>query len=414
MKLSMETDSKTPMRTTLGVSLLACYIMFRYMTGSFDLYILSGTVLILMMGRKQRMYLDVSDYFWIVYVLIVFFFGIIRDDTVVTIKRMILLSVLILLKIILQTGHNRWSKLFLDSLFALGFIHVVSIVIEITNPSFIRVVKNLLRVSDREHRAAYLNGITPQPAIVGFCISVFSCICVICVLRSEKTRVKYLLLSLFGVATLLLTGKRALFVEVVFCCFVLTYLYYAVIMKKSFQLFTIILIVLILIPFLMRLSVFSRNIDRLLYGDDAGRFLIWEVLIKNFKSSPLIGVGRNAYYSQMDIGAHNEYLRVLSENGLFGFVFFFLALMIPLIKTLCCIFVNRNAIRTLLFSDEKFIVLELLTSIFWQLLILLYALSGNPLTSSEQLCSYMAFTAMGLSAKTKLEHVITASKVDNP
>ena len=414
MKLSMEKDSKISKWTTLGVSLIACYIMFRYMLGSSELYFLSGIFLVLMRGKKLRMCLDVSDYFWIVYVLIVFFFGIIRDDIGITIKRTILFYVIIFSKILLQTDHNRWSKPFFDLLVALGLIHAVSIVIEVINPSFIRAVKNILKVSDSEHRAAYLNGITTQPAIVAFGISVFTCVCAICVLRSEKTRVKYLFLSLLGVSTLLLTGKRTLFIVVVFCCFVLIYLYYAVIMKKFFQLFTIILSVLMLLPFVMRLSVFSRNIDRLLYGDDAGRFLIWQVLIDNFKSSPLIGVGRNAYYSQMDIGAHDDYLRVLSENGLLGFTFFFLALMIPLVKTLGCIISNRDAIKSIVFSDDKYIVLELLASILGQLLILLYALTGNPLNSPEQLLSYMAFTSLGLSAKSRLEQAKNGDQVDNP
>ena len=166
-----------------------------------------------------------------------------------------------------------------------------------------------------------------------------------------------------------------------------------------------------MIPFVTRLPVFSRNIDRLLNGDDAGRYLIWQVLINNFKSSPIIGVGRNVYYSQMNIGAHNDYLRVLSENGLVGFTFCLLALMIPLLQMLRFIFYNRNAIRMMLFKEVKYLIFELLVSIFWQILILLYALTGNPLNSIEQLASYMAFTAMGVSAKRELELVIV--EVDN-
>lgn len=404
MKMSWELNSTIPKHTAIGISLLAWFIMFRYMVMSFDTIVLVGIVLILMINPKLRIRFDSSDYCWIIYALIVFCFGLIRDDKAITIKRIIVIFAAILLKILLQTDHKRWSERFINLLIVLGLIHTVSIVVEVINPSFIRTVRDILNVKQVVHRAAYLDGITSQAAIVGFCISIFTCLCVNNYLKSKETRVKYFLLSLLGVSTLLLTGKRALFVEVLFCCFIVTYLYYAVIMKKGFRLFTIVLVVILLIPFVTRLSVFSRNIDRLIYGDDAGRLIIWEVLINNFKSSPLIGVGRNAYYDQMDIGAHNEYLRVLSENGLLGFSFFFIALIIPLVKLTRTVIYNRNAIKQMVFTEDKYIVFELLTSICWQLLILLYALTGNPLNTINQFASYMAFTAMGLCAKKKIKN----------
>lgn len=406
MKQSTETSSRIPMHTVLGVSLIACFIMFRYMMVSFDVYIMLGIVLILMMTRILRVSFDGSDSFWVLYVLIMFSFGLVRDDIGITTKRMIFLSALILLKILLQTDEKEWSNTFFNLLLVLGLIHTTSIIIEVINPSFIRMIRNLLNISEIEHRAAYLDGITTQPSIAGFNISIFACVCVIKFFKSEKTNQKmYLLFFLLGMSALLLTGKRTLFVGIVFCCFVVAYMYYAIIMRKGFRLFTFILIILIILPFIARLPIFSRNVDRLLYGDDAGRFLIWKVLIDNFRRSPLIGVGRDVYTSQMDIGAHDDYLRVLSENGLLGFTFFFLALMLPLVKTMKTFFRKRNVIKMMVFTKDKYIVSELLASIFWQILILLYALTGNPLNTIEQLCSYMAFTAMGLSAIKKLKPV---------
>ena len=414
MRLSRESNRESngtiPMHTALGIFLLACFIMFKYLLKSIDVIALIGIELILLMSEKLRMRFEKSDYCWIVYALIQLFFGLIRDDIGLTIKKVILLFVLILLKILLQTEHKRWSEYFINLLIVLGLIHAVSIVVEVINPSLVRTVSKILNVKQFEHRAAYLNGITSQPAIVGFCISLFTCLCANYWLKSKGIKVKYFLLSLLGVSTLLLTGKRALFVEVLFCCFIVTYLYYAVIMKKDFQMFTIVLVVLLLVPFVTRSSVFSRNIDRLLYGDDAGRYSIWKVLVNNFKSSPLIGVGRNAYYNQMDIGAHNDYLRVLSENGLLGFSFFFMALIIPLAKMIWTVIYNQSAIKEMASTKEKYIVFELLTSICWQLLILLYALTGNPFTSTEQFASYMVFTAMGLSTKKKLELAMKETK----
>ena len=81
------------------------------------------------------------------------------------------------------------------------------------------MIRNLLNISEIEHRAAYLDGITTQPSIAGFNISIFACVCVIKFFKSEKTNQKmYLLFFLLGMSALLLTGKRTLFVGIVFCC----------------------------------------------------------------------------------------------------------------------------------------------------------------------------------------------------
>ena len=69
------------------------------------------------------------------------------------------------------------------------------------------------------------------------------------------------------------------------------------------------------------------------YEQDASamnRFDIWDVAIKMFKSSPLIGVGFRATYSQEIVdrfdpavewrAIHNIFICVLAEHGLIGFL----------------------------------------------------------------------------------------------
>ena len=104
----------------------------------------------------------------------------------------------------------------------------------------------------------------------------------------------------------------------------------------------------------------------------------------------------------MDIGAHNEYLRVLSENGLFGFVFFLPALLVPLLKILGVIVLKRVVLLQMLATEQRDEVFALLMSVFWQITILLYSMTGNPLNTIDQTTSYFVFVAIGTGAVRKL------------
>ena len=66
MRLSRESNRESngtiPMHTALGIFLLACFIMFKYLLKSIDVIALIGIELILLMSEKLRMRFEKSDY----------------------------------------------------------------------------------------------------------------------------------------------------------------------------------------------------------------------------------------------------------------------------------------------------------------------------------------------------------------
>ena len=397
------------MFTSICAFLIAFFIMFKYLLGGYYEFFLLGIVIIMMLRRTLKIKFDISDLFWVLYAIVRLSFGISRDSRFIVIRQFLLLMAWVFIKILLQSDSQSWRKKLSRFILLFGIIHSIGIVTEVIAPIFTKNIRNLLNIYsfiDMSH--VYRSGFTNQPGVAGFCISCFSCVCAIYFFQAEKKqKMKYLLLLLLGIFSLLLTGKRALFAEVVFVFFLISFFYYSVIRKKGVKFFIALFAIIALLPIIVTQPVVSDNIERLVNGDDAGRLVIWRFLLSNFKSSPVIGVGRNVFVSQISIGTHNEYLGVLSENGLFGFVFFLPALLLPLFKVIGTIVQNRKQLKLLLLTDHRDLVFDLLISAFFQITILLYALTGNPLTSAEQAVTYFTFTAIGLGAIGRLRQTIT-------
>jgi len=65
-------------------------------------------------------------------------------------------------------------------------------------------------------------------------------------------------------------------------------------------------------------------------GDLGGRVILWKESLSIFSQSPLIGIGSGALRSPLVLGtqAHNTFISVLTELGLFGFLLFLFILII--------------------------------------------------------------------------------------
>ena len=91
---------------------------------------------------------------------------------------------------------------------------------------------------------------------------------------------------------------------------------------------------------LERLSTFGTSISS---GDLGGRTDLWRGSIQIFIDHPLLGIGSGSTASSLQLGAvaHNTFLSILSELGLFGFIIFicmiislvFLAIKQPLLSS---------------------------------------------------------------------------------
>jgi putative inorganic carbon (hco3(-)) transporter len=86
-------------------------------------------------------------------------------------------------------------------------------------------------------------------------------------------------------------------------------------------------------------SIFDENLP-----ENVGRAVYWKTAVKIFRDEPIIGIGTGSWFlaypnyhqylyndenvlKTSEINPHNDFLEVLSENGIFGFIFFALLLI---------------------------------------------------------------------------------------
>ncbi|MCX6163576.1 MAG: O-antigen ligase family protein [Ignavibacteriae bacterium] len=110
-------------------------------------------------------------------------------------------------------------------------------------------------------------------------------------------------------------------------------------------------------------SIFDKD-----YPENSARINYWKTAIKIFEDEPITGIGTGSWFGiypnyngniyndenilkTSEINPHNDYLEVLSENGIFGFIFYTILLL-------------TIGIKLLRETKEKILVLPILLSYF--------------------------------------------------
>lgn len=126
-----------------------------------------------------------------------------------------------------------------------------------------------------------------------------------------------------------------------------------------------------------------------------GRETLWTYALNIFAENPIMGSGYGTYnkvITQMgfawEADAHNSYLQILCETGSIGFILFSTFLIVVFLKT-----------STLIIKlSEIGVDLKLLNiSFYFQLLLLIYGITGNPFHMYSQI--YLYFVALALMSK---------------
>lgn len=120
-----------------------------------------------------------------------------------------------------------------------------------------------------------------------------------------------------------------------------------------------------------------------------GRETIYESVFDSFMEHPIFGNGVGSTLSIIDISAHNIYLQLLNDYGVFGTVFFLLLFGMILLKALKVLYI--------LVSMKSKYTVYVLFSIYIQVIFLVYGLSGNPLYDNFILFSYVLIAAIPFS-----------------
>ncbi len=201
------------------------------------------------------------------------------------------------------------------------------------------------------------------------------------VFRHKYTRNIILALSIFAI---ILTSKRGVALALLIAL-AITHL-----IDKEFSFHSVITIFSLSVAAIvgiMIIGLFNESVGAFLLRFEAteggdittGRGEIWQGAIDNL-SNIIIGMGTGASYTIFDAGLHNIYLQLFYDHGIIGvfvyIVFFYYNLKLA---------IKRKE----------------LISIFIQLLVLIYGLSGNPIYSNSFFIVYIIFSLQSIETTNK-------------
>ena len=146
------------------------------------------------------------------------------------------------------------------------------------------------------------------------------------------------------------------------------------------------------LDFFSDLPGLSRVVDSMIgyeSGDDitTKRNEINELLLSQFLSNPILGIGVGEIFERFHVDSHNIYLLVLAEQGLIGFFIFTAPLLM-------CI---TNTIKELRKKSTKFFNGTLSFSLFCQFVMVLYFMTEN----ADLFVSIVSFCAIGMLVDVK-------------
>ena len=250
----------------------------------------------------------------------------------------------------------------------------------------------------------YNPGLTSHYSMNGMYLS-FAIIYFFSQFLSKKEK-KYIFWTFLAILAILFNAKRGPLIFSIMSCMVM-YLFYNK-EKMTNKIFKGSIILLLGIVSILIISSFVPQIlnvvDRFEKAFETGNFLngredFYDLAKELWKDSILFGNGWGAfsYYFQeylYDVGygveyldAHNVYLQLLCETGLFGFLFYVVIMITSFVET----------IKSISQVNDSFNELQLYFSLGYQTFFILYCFSGNPLYDIQ--CYAIYFICIGISIK---------------
>lgn len=230
--------------------------------------------------------------------------------------------------------------------------------------------------------------------------------------QSKLIKVCHLMLF---VISLLLTGKRGPVVFIGAAMFAVYYLHLS--NRPKGRIVRIIGIgILVICLFAILFSIFpslstflNRFISLSESGDiTLGRERYWQLAIMCFARNPIFGIGWGRFeavsaemYSNA-VDAHNNYLQILCETGIVGFLIFMGMALAGLYRTV------KLYQQCILKSEETFYTYLIAFSVGFQIFFLLYGFSGNPLYTT---ITYMPYFVCYIITRTMERKMIEEENV---
>lgn len=346
----------------------------------------------------QRKVLSYSN-IWIIFaVIFVIFYNqmLYSDSYYVTIRWIYFFIILLLIGNSKVNYYEKYVKL----LIGIGFVNVVASFFFLLVPRIYTAMYNIWGywpTGTDNGRLGYRAGIASHYSENAM-IMTMVLLAIFAILLSKNTKsgfVKrkkmYVLLFVLTLTAVILTTKRAHILFGFISAIVTYYLYKPD--KRTERFFKAAIIVVISLILFYVASFFVPAVNEVLMrflniGEDqesATRFSMWALALKNFKSSPIFGIGWGGYKYQFNqylfnphvraeryayLNAHNVYLQLLAETGIIGFGLFITGAIIAFMKTVQLL--KRPQIK-----ENENLRAVVLFAMITQLFIFMYSFTGN-------------------------------------
>ena len=330
-----------------------------------------------------------------------------------------LVAVIVLTFVLSQQTY--WEDSAIKIMAALGMVHVAAtILFFLSNDLFSSTVLNLFEfppVGSNNGLEGFHSGLSDHYSLNGTYCGVTTIILgsqlITNLATKSKVKIPMIVLFVASFVALLLTSKRA---HLLFSVIALVGIYYVVNPEKRenkiFKLILLALVALLGVAILIESgSPLATTFTRFMQssGEDIsnGRFIMWLLAIEEFVNNPIVGLGWQGYrYSYAEnlfvagnyaggedlegfkyLDTHNVYLQVLCETGIIGFVFFLMAIILPLLTAL-------RLVRIYLNDHNVVLIRQLAFSIGIQIFMLVYCFTGCCINDITFLIYMMAITTV--------------------
>jgi len=230
------------------------------------------------------------------------------------------------------------------------FIHLIGNVMIFIMPA--KIVNTILSVLlNNYYQSNYswrvirgLNpGISSDIGTNAMFLSICIMVCVVELLESNKKKGSNLLILILSFIMLLTTSKRgALIFTLLSIILYYFFIHYSFSLKLSLAKLSKIMFIISVVCFFVYMiitkssfgeTIVKKTSDLLQSGDITnGRLDLFNLAIKYFKTSPIVGVGFKTIYFHTGLDVHNTYMQILAEVGILGFIVFIFGIC-PLMYT---------------------------------------------------------------------------------
>lgn len=332
--------------------------------------------------RDFKIKLSYVDFLWTIYLIFLCINVIIVTDYKINGLQYLLYNLVVFFFYLIIKSSKDFNLKGMKLTYIFSGIHVCFIILQLIFTNFIMKINSLiLQTSSYSINAMALNnnyysGITIQPAAAGFFATIFVAITFIKLITKEDTRKSIYIKLFIGIIALLLTQKRS-FLLASLIAIVCIYVFYNPNKNKSkiLKILKITSIIIILVVITLICIPETRNVINRFFRKEnvlSGREILYGDMLEWFSNNKVCGIGIGTADFNFGYGGHNIYLQTLAETGIIGFILLYLTLIILFFK-------NIKIATELIPKTENKIHNILLYSLYMQIILFIYGLSGNPI-----------------------------------